>query len=239
MAFGWRSAGVTAIDVGAPSRVRRIDSDTGAPTLPRNDPTGPERAVVRRQDLVAEQEAGLMRRGALDHAGHEGPPLIVGLGEDPDAGIGHFAVRKDTLQPSMLEGRRRKCRRAGNRPDRRACNSACGRRRASPSIALTTAASSSARAAPPRPAGGSARASPASRARSDADRRSGRARAPTPGRKPSRSGFGRALAAQLKLRLGAGRPRPEGERGRNGENVPTRCFHGARCFRLLMTTRPR
>ena len=40
IAPGSRSAGVTATGVGAPSRVRRIMSATGVPTLPRKEPTG-------------------------------------------------------------------------------------------------------------------------------------------------------------------------------------------------------
>src|SRR5438270_882583 len=42
--------------------------------------------------------------------------------------------------------------------------------------------------------------------------------------------FRRFLALSTQGRLGAGRRWPEGERGRNGENVPTRWFHGDRCF---------
>ncbi len=144
IAPGWRSAGVTAIVIGAPSRVRRIDSGDRRPDLAAERSDGPERPVVGRQNLVAEQKAGLMRRGALDHAGDERPALIVGLGEDADRR--DSSPRRSERHASALldaEGRRRKCRRAGNRPARPACNSACGRRRASPSIALTAAASSS------------------------------------------------------------------------------------------------
>ena len=41
-----------------------------------------------------------MPGGALDHAGHEGLAKIVCLGENPDPGVSHFAVREETLQPS-------------------------------------------------------------------------------------------------------------------------------------------
>src|SRR5208282_117837 len=67
---------------------------------------GAERTIIRRNNLVAEQQTRLMRRGPLDHAGYERPALIVGLGEDANPGIGHVAVRKEMLKPAALNGAR-------------------------------------------------------------------------------------------------------------------------------------
>ena len=65
-----------------------------------------ERAVVRRQNLVAQQQAGLRGGRAPDHPGDEGPALIVGVSEDSDPRIGHFTAGEDAGQAAMTKGAR-------------------------------------------------------------------------------------------------------------------------------------
>ena len=62
-----------------------------------------ERAIVRRQDFIADQNAALMRRRALDCAGHECAAEGVDLGERPDPRIGDLALREHPLEAAMLE----------------------------------------------------------------------------------------------------------------------------------------
>ena len=62
-----------------------------------------ERTIVGRQDFIADQNASLMRRRALDRAGHESAALAVGLGECPDPRIGHVALRERPVEATMLE----------------------------------------------------------------------------------------------------------------------------------------
>ena len=220
---------MTATVVGAPSRVRRIDSATGVPTLPRKDPTGRNGRSVGRQDLVAEQKPRLMRRGAFDHAGHECPPPIVGLGEGADAGIAHLAVREDMQKPSsMLKGagenvgelvigrvvrrviaRVRGAERGQHRIDHRGELLPRARR-----LGLRTVAR--AHSFPVEPMQARVVETVAHELPDLVERRAVR--------------FVRTGALRLRLRLGADGPRPEGERGCNCEKVPARCFHR---FRLL------
>ena len=62
-----------------------------------------ERLIAGRHDLVAEQNASLMRRRALDHPGYERPPPIVAFGEHANTGIGDVSAREDPVQAAMLE----------------------------------------------------------------------------------------------------------------------------------------
>ena len=58
-----------------------------------------ERAIVRRYDFVADENAGRMRRRALDDPGYERAALIVGLGEHANSRIGDLPSGKTRSRP--------------------------------------------------------------------------------------------------------------------------------------------
>ena len=57
-----------------------------------------ERRAIGGDDLIANEQAGLLGRRALDHAADEAAALRVGTREDADAGIGDAAARKGVRQ---------------------------------------------------------------------------------------------------------------------------------------------
>ena len=94
---------------------RHFDSDRRrpghAPDLERNGAAdlAAERGdrlewpVVRRQDFVADQDPGAMRRGAVDHSGYEHAALAIGFGEHANSRIGYAARGEDPIEAVMLE----------------------------------------------------------------------------------------------------------------------------------------
>ena len=66
----------------------------GDPDLAAEGVDRAEWTAVGQHDLIADQNASLMRRRALDCASHENAALAVSLGECPDPRIGDLAFRE-------------------------------------------------------------------------------------------------------------------------------------------------